>query len=229
MLCLFLQDRKNALEEYVYDTRGKLDERYAVYVQSAEKEKLLVALREAEDWLYSEEGEDTTKSAYVTRLDALKVLGDPITFRYREAEDRQKAISHLRETLNSYMAQATSAEEKFAHIDEKDKQSVVEKVATIQKWLEDQIVRQAERPKNIDPVLTSAEIEKKRDEVIYFATPILTKPKPKPPVPSGTQTPKSRTDTPDPASTSTPPPPKPDGDATAGGETPSGPSEMDVD
>lgn len=227
---MFFKDRKNALEEYVYDTRGKLDDRYASFVQPDEKSKLLVALQEAEDWLYSEEGEDTTKSAYVTRLDALKVLGDPITFRYRESEDRQKSISQLRETLNNYMAQATSTEEKLAHIDEKDKQSVVEKVATVQKWLEDQIVRQAERPKNVDPVLTSAEIEKKRDEVIYFATPILTKPKPKPPVPSGTQTPKSRTDTPDPAAAGTPPPPKPDGDAATGGEAPpSGPSEMDVD
>jgi heat shock 70kDa protein 4 len=208
-----------------------LDERYAPYVQSAEKEKLLVALQEAEDWLYSEEGEDTNKSAYVARLDALKVLGDPITFRYREAEDRQKAISQLRETLNNYMAQATSNDEKLAHIDEKDKQSVVEKVATVQKWLEDQIVRQAERPKNVDPVLTNAEIEKKRDEVIYFATPILTKPKPKPPVASGTQTPKSRTDTPDPAAGNPPPPPKADGDAAPGGDAPPapGPSEMDVD
>ena len=206
-----------------------MDERYASYVQSAEKQKLLAALQEAEDWLYSEEGEDTVKSAYVARLDALKALGDPITFRYRETEDRQKAISQLRETLNNYMAQATSTEEKLAHIDEKDKQSVVEKVATVQKWLEDQIVRQAERPKNIDPVLTSADIEKKRDEIIYFATPILTKPKPKPPVPSGTQTPKSRTDTPDPASAGTQAP-KPDGDAASGGAPPPpGPPEMDVD
>lgn len=228
-LVMDTEDRKNALEEYVYDTRGKLDERYAPYVQPAEKEKLLVALQEAEDWLYSEEGEDTIKSAYVARLTALKVLGDPITFRHREAEERQRSISQLRETLNNYMAQATSNEEKLAHIDAKDKQSVVEKVATVQKWLEDQIVRQAERAKNVDPVLTSAEIEKKRDEVIYFATPILTKPKPKPAVPSGTQTPKSRTDTPDPAGASAPP--KPDGDAAAGEQaTPApGPSEMDVD
>lgn len=221
-LVMDTEDRKNALEEYVYDTRGKLEDRYAPYVQESEKVKLLAALQEAEDWLYSEEGEDNTKSAYVSRLDALKVLGDPITFRYREHEERQRAITSLRETLNNYMSQATSTEERLAHIDEKDKQAVVEKVATIQKWLDDQIVRQLERPKNVDPILTSEEIGKKRDEVIYFATPILTKPKPKPPVPSGTQTPKSRTDTPDQA----PPPPKADGKAE--GETP-GPIEMDVD
>jgi len=102
----------------------------------------------------------------------------------------------------------------------------------VQKWLEDQIVRQAESPKNVDPVLKSVDIEAKRDEVIYFATPILTKPKPKPTVvpgstPSGTpgggtpgtQTPKTGKDTPDPMA---------DGNAKTESEAP-GPSEMDID
>ncbi|KAG6837011.1 hypothetical protein H0H93_016473 [Arthromyces matolae] len=217
-LVMDTEDRKNALEEYVYDTRGKLDDRYAPYVQAPEKEKLLAALQEAEDWLYTEEGEDATKSAYVSHLDSLKVLGDPITFRWKESEERVKATSQLRETINNYMSQATSGEEKFAHIDEKDKQSIVEKVATVQKWLEDQTVRQSERPKNVDPVLTSAEIGKKRDEIIYFATPILTRPKPKPPVPSGTETPKSKTET-----------PKEESKDAPEGEASQGPSEMDVD
>ena len=146
-----MQERKNAVEEYVYDMRSKVEDRYASYIQSEEKSKLLVALQEAEDWLYSEEGEDATKSAYVAKLDGLKEIGDKVVFRYREVDERTKAISQLRETLNSYMAQATSGDEKFAHIEEKDKQAVVEKVATLQKWLEDQIVRQSERPKNVDP------------------------------------------------------------------------------
>ncbi|KAH7928945.1 heat shock protein 70 [Leucogyrophana mollusca] len=226
-LVMDTEDRKNALEEYVYDTRGKLDDRYVSYVQSAEKEKLLGMLQEAEDWLYSEEGEDATKSAYVAKLDALKAIGDPIVFRYREAEERPKAISQLRQTLNDYISQATSADEKYAHIDEKDKQSVVEKSATLQKWLDDQIARQAERPKNSDPVLTSADILKKKDEIIYFAIPILTKPKPKPvkadPTPSGTpnngtQTPQSGTQTPDPGA-----------QAPKAEEEASGPPEMDID
>jgi heat shock protein 4 len=220
-LVMDTEDRKNALEEYVYDTRAKLDERYAPYVKPEEKHNLLAALSEAEDWLYSDEGEDATKSAYVARLDGLKVIGDPITNRYRESEERPRVISQLRETLNKYLADATSTQERLAHIDEKDKQSIVEKCATIQKWLDDQIVRQAERPKNTDPVLLSQDIEKKREEVIYFATPILSKPKPKPPViptptGTGTNTPKTRTDTPDPAG------------AKTEGAAP-GPSEMDVD
>nr|GFD59936.1 heat shock protein 91 [Tanacetum cinerariifolium] len=57
-LVLETEDRKNALEEYVYDMRGKLEDRYAIYVQEKEKSDLLAGLSEAEDWLYSEEGED---------------------------------------------------------------------------------------------------------------------------------------------------------------------------
>lgn len=195
-MCVFLQDRKNALEEYIYDMRNKLDNKFAAYVQSSEKEQLLKLLQEAEDWLYSDDGEDSTKSVYVARLDSLKVLGDPITNRFREAEDRSRVISQLRDTINSYMSQATSGEEKFAHIDEKDKQSIVEKCATVQQWLEDQIARQTEKPKNVDPVLKAVDVNKKRDEIIYFATPILSRLKLKPPKVEGTQTPQSGTETP---------------------------------
>ncbi|KAI9571624.1 HSP70-domain-containing protein [Boletus coccyginus] len=215
------EDRKNALEEYVYDTRDKLDGRYAPYVQSAEKSKLFTLLQEAEDWLYSEEGEDATKSAYVARLDTLKAVGDPVVTRWTEAEERPRAIAELKTSLNDYLAQATSPDDKYAHIDDKDKTAVVEKCATIQKWLDDQIAKQAERPKNEDPVLRVEDIVKKREEVIYFAVPILTKPKPKPlkvetPNGPGTQTPKSRTETPDPG-------------AKQQQQQQQGPSEMDID
>ncbi|KAH9978893.1 heat shock protein 70 [Lactifluus volemus] len=213
-LTMYANDKLVQDTEYIYDMRSKLEDRYASYVQSQEKEALLAELSKDEDWLYSEEGEDATKSAYVARLEAAKKLGDPITTRWRETEERPRAAAQLRETINQYISQATSTEERYAHIDEKDKQSIVEKAATIQKWLEDQSVRQSERAKHSDPVLTAEEISKRRDELIYFATPILSRPKPKPP--SGAETPN--------------PPPK--------GETPQpelkteeqqGPPEMDVD
>ncbi|KAG2154424.1 heat shock protein 70 family [Suillus bovinus] len=227
-LVMDTEDRKNALEEYVYDMRAKLDERYSSFAQAAEKEKLNVMFQEAEDWLYSDEGEDATKSAYVAKLDALKAVGDPIVARYREAEERPKAMAQLRATLNDYISQATSADEKFAHIADSEKQKVVEKCVTVQKWLDDQNARQAERPKNVDPVLTSAEIAKKREDVIYFAIPILTKPKPKPVKVEGTpgtQTPQSGTQTPDAGAQG---PPKGEQEPPKGEEVP-GPPEMDVD
>ncbi|KAF9231839.1 Hsp70 protein-domain-containing protein [Melanogaster broomeanus] len=208
------EDRKNALKEYVYDTRGKLDDRYTPYAPPAEKTKLLGMLKRAMTG-------STSK-----KLDALKAVGDPIVARYREAEERPRTIAELRTTLNEYMSQATSSDEKFAHLDPKDKNAVVEKCATIQKWLEDQIARQAERPKNQDGVLKPADILKKKDGIIYFAIPILTKPKPKVVPPNGTQTPQSGTQTPDPGAKQE----KTQQDAPSKAEEDvPGPPEMDVD
>jgi molecular chaperone DnaK (HSP70) len=42
------EERKNALEEYIYDTRGKLDDIYASYATEAEKEKFRAMLDTAE-------------------------------------------------------------------------------------------------------------------------------------------------------------------------------------
>jgi heat shock 70kDa protein 4 len=42
------EDRKNALEEYIYDTRGKLDDLYAEYATEEEKAKFHAMLDSAE-------------------------------------------------------------------------------------------------------------------------------------------------------------------------------------
>jgi heat shock protein 4 len=199
--------------------RSKLDDRYAQYVTAQDKEQLLARLTQAEDWLYSEEGEDATKSAYTEKIDSLKTLGDPIVFRWQEYQELPRTAALLRDAINQYMSQATSGEERYSHIEPEKLQSVVEKAATIQKWLEDQLARQAEKPKIQPPIVTTEEIKKKREELVYFATPILTKPKPKPaPETSGPTPPKEETSKQE-SATPTPPP-------EAG---PAEPNNMDVD
>jgi len=165
-----------------------LDDRYAPFVQESEKSALLAALSEAEDWLYTEEGEESTKSVYTARLDTLKALGDPIAKRYQEHEERAKSVYLLRETLNTYLVQATSTDDKYSHIEEADKQKVVEKCVVEEQWLKDMEVRQGERAKNVDPVLKNEQVLKKRDEVIYFAAPIMGRQKPKVSVAGGGST-----------------------------------------
>lgn len=215
--------------------RSKLDERYASYVQRDEKETFLSILSAAEDWLYSEEGEDATKSAYTAQLDKLHAMGDPIAFRYTEHSELPKAASLLREAINTYMSQTTAyfnGDEKYAHLEKKDVEGVVEKVALQQKWLDDMMVKQAEREKFKEPVVKSSEIKKRREELVYSATPVMSKPKPKP-----------RVETPPPAQANPPPPPPTSGTHTPntgaeqpaadeeapGTGTPAEPGNMDVD
>lgn len=56
-LVMETEDRKNALEEYVYDVRDKVEGAWKKYVNEADKEQLRSRATEAEDWLYTEEGE----------------------------------------------------------------------------------------------------------------------------------------------------------------------------
>lgn len=66
-------DAKNAVEEYVYEIRGKVDGgEYDKYAEEKTKAQLLHELNETETWLY-EDGFNQEKSVYVKRLDGLKV------------------------------------------------------------------------------------------------------------------------------------------------------------
>ncbi|ETS60751.1 hypothetical protein PaG_04658 [Moesziomyces aphidis] len=171
-LVIDTEDRKNALEEMIYDQRSKLDDRYKLFVTAEEKEKYLAALNAQEEWLYSDEGEDATKSAYVERIDSLQKIGGPIQFREKEFQERPRAASALREAINKYMEMAQGGDEAYSHISEDDKQKVIEKCATVAKWLDDGLYKQSELPKNADPKIVSADMLKKKDEVIYFCHPM---------------------------------------------------------
>lgn len=193
-LVIDTEDRKNALEEMIYDQRSKLDDRYKLFVTAQEKDKYLAALNAQEEWLYSEQGEDATKSAYVERIDALQKIGGPIQFRYTEFQERPKAASALREAINKYMEMAQGGDEAYSHISEDDKQKVIEKCATVAKWLDDGLYKQSELPKNADPKILSSEMLKKKDEVIYFCHPMYVS---RPPIP------RSRFETATPTTTTT--------------------------
>ena len=89
------EDRKNALEEYIYTLRGKLEEEYAPFASEAEKTKLTGMLAKAEEWLY-DEGYDSIKAKYIAKYEELASLGNMIRGRYlaKEEEKRQALRSN---------------------------------------------------------------------------------------------------------------------------------------
>lgn len=92
------EDRKNALEEYIYELRGKLEDQYAAFASEAEKEKLSGLLMKAEDWLY-DEGFDSTKARYIAKYEELASIGNMIRGRFLAAEEEKKGA--LREKLEA--------------------------------------------------------------------------------------------------------------------------------
>ena len=103
------EDRKNALEEYIYELRGKLDEQYKDFASDQEKEKLTGMLLKTEDWLY-EDGYDSSKAKYIAKYEELASIGNVIRGRYlAKEEEKKQAIRQKQE-----QAQASAMAEKLA-------------------------------------------------------------------------------------------------------------------
>lgn len=83
------EDRKNALEEYIYTLRGKLEEEYSPFASDAEKKKLTGMLAKAEEWLY-DDGYDSSKAKYIAKYEELASLGNMIRGRYLAKEEEKK-------------------------------------------------------------------------------------------------------------------------------------------
>lgn len=101
------EDRKNALEEYIYEGRAKIDDLYAPFASEEEKTRVKKALNDAEDWLYND-GEDATKAVYVARMEELRSVLAPIAQRYfdKEEEKRQSYLAAKNEAETMRRAQA---------------------------------------------------------------------------------------------------------------------------
>ncbi|PYH63596.1 Hsp70 chaperone Hsp88 [Aspergillus vadensis CBS 113365] len=82
-------EKKNELESSIYELRDKIDGVYSEFANEEEKDKLRAKLTDTEDWLY-EEGEDTTKSVYVAKMDEIRFVAGPIIQRYREKQEAER-------------------------------------------------------------------------------------------------------------------------------------------
>jgi heat shock protein 4 len=100
------EDRKNALEEYIYENRTKIDDLYSSFASDEEKAKVKKALDDSEEWLY-DEGEDTTKAVYIARMEELRAVVAPIAQRYfdKEEEKRQSYLAAKNEAETMRRAQ----------------------------------------------------------------------------------------------------------------------------
>ncbi|KAG0517223.1 hypothetical protein BDA96_09G070300 [Sorghum bicolor] len=173
------KEKKNAVEAYVYDMRNKLYDKYSDFVTPEEKEGLIAKLQEVEDWLY-EDGEDETKGVYISKLEELKKIGDPIEARYKEWTERGSAVDQLVYCINSFREAALSNDQKFDHIDVSEKQKVINECSEAENWLREKKQQQDALPKHANPVLLVSDLKKKAETLDRFCKPIMTKPKPAP-------------------------------------------------
>lgn len=116
------EDRKNALEEYIYDLRGKLDDIYAPFASEEEKTKLHDLLNKTEDWLY-EDGEDSTKAKYIAKYEELARTGNLIRGRYLAKEEEKKQAYRQKEEAKRAQEMAEKlAADRAAKAEQKEEQ-----------------------------------------------------------------------------------------------------------
>ncbi|KAL9057104.1 MAG: hypothetical protein Q9162_002538 [Coniocarpon cinnabarinum] len=94
------EDKKNELETFIYELRGKVDEQYAPFASEEEKEKIRAKCTESEDWLY-DEGEDATKAVYVSKIEEIRFIAGPVIQRFQDKieEERQEVRRKEEEAL----------------------------------------------------------------------------------------------------------------------------------
>ncbi|CAH2063339.1 unnamed protein product, partial [Iphiclides podalirius] len=176
-------DARNALEEYVYELRGKLSEGETLhdFVADEQRHRLVNQLDGLEQWLY-DEGEDQNRQVYSDKLSELRTEGEPIKQRRLEYELRPGALDDFALTIqltNKAVDQYRSGDAKYSHLADADMQKVVEASKNALNWLENARQALAHTPRYQQPPHTTHQIRQERQNFESIVNPILNKPKPK--------------------------------------------------
>lgn len=174
-------DAKNAVEEYVYEIREKIYGPLEKFIKEEDRCTLSKLLDDTENWLY-EEGEDEKKQVYVDKITELKKHGQPIIYRYREAEERPHAFSELGATLQGVhkaLELYNAKDERYDHLLQSDIEIVEKEWKEKLDWFEMHQNLQNQMSPDVDPVVTVVQIRTQKQSLENTCYPILNKPKPK--------------------------------------------------
>lgn len=105
------EDRKNALEEYIYEVRGKIDEQWAEFANDDEKAKIRSLADAAEEWLY-DDGDDATKAQYIAKYEEIAAVANIVRGRYQSKleEERQAKLAAQEAERARQMAEKLAAD-----------------------------------------------------------------------------------------------------------------------
>lgn len=180
-------DAKNALEEFVYEVRGKIQEdgELSAYIEPDDASKICLQLEDTENWLY-EDGENCEKAVYKDRLAGLRQQVDPIKTRADEYQGHEQAFTELGRTVQlTYKAveQYRAKDPKYDHLTETEILNISEAAQKAQKWYEEARSKLVAVKKTQDPPVKVADIRHENQTLSTCMNSVLNRPKPKPPTP----------------------------------------------
>eukprot|EP00438_Fugacium_kawagutii_P002294 Skav226053 [mRNA] locus=scaffold211:207287:218998:- [translate_table: standard] len=172
-------ERKNDLEGYIFSARAKIADsgEWVPFIAQEDREKFKKDLDKADAF-------DGTKIQFIDKLDELKALGDPVQWRCKEASMREEWLRAVRNTVANYRRVAeTPGDRRYGHIAAEKLEKILVGCKECESWLADMQAKQESMPKHQKPILTCAEMEKRRragsQELAKMADEILRERKPK--------------------------------------------------
>lgn len=156
-------DSRNALEEYIYDWRDKIEsDEYSKYIDQQSRGSFANELRENERWLMDDEdsGEIQSKTIYQERLQGLKSkYSDAILFRIRESENRSSFLEQLGRTIQMGY-KLLESEEPIEGLDKLNEQLVA-----AQQWFDETHSKLSHLDPTQNPPILCSTVQSKIDEL----------------------------------------------------------------
>ncbi|KAK8810452.1 hypothetical protein WA158_007027 [Blastocystis sp. Blastoise] len=173
---------KNELETFVYATRDRLDGIYKPYILPEDAEKIQSNLMKEEDWLYTYDGDHSSKDVYETRLKDLMAQTHGCVSRYEEAEQRTPLINKFNQVINFCMTSLQSTDPKYDHIPAEERKPLIDKTIACKEWFDKTYNALLVQAATEDPVLKCNDLKVKGNNIYEEVYKLLSKPKPAPKV-----------------------------------------------
>ncbi|WOG91848.1 hypothetical protein DCAR_0311103 [Daucus carota subsp. sativus] len=176
------EELKNDLEGYIYATKEKLDsDEFEKVSSSQERQSFIEKLEQVQDWLYND-GENASAAEFQQRLDSLKAIGDPISFRYRELTARPEATQLARRYFDELQQIVQEWETKKSWLPKERIDEVLTDTEKVKNWLVEKEAEQKRTPVSSKPAFTSEELYEKVFDLQDKVASVNRIPKPKPKV-----------------------------------------------
>ena len=156
-------ERRNDLETYVYDIRDKV-ESYAFesFMLPDARTAYVATLEETEEWLYTDEGNESNKKVYIDKLASLRVIGDRVLTLKRERENIGEAVNNFKQARTKDISIVDSEGEQYAHLTKEEREQVRKTWSEGLEYVETGFAKNTSLKNHEDLAITIADIAKKQ-------------------------------------------------------------------
>lgn len=175
------RERKNELESYILDYRSRLSPggMLAEYATENDKKDFLKRCDDDENWLYGD-GDCATMEEYEDRIKALRAVGDPAHRRMKIRDDVEFAITRFNSQMEAAKKIALDRIGKQAHIPEEELQKAAATADEAMAWAASELQKLLALPKTQDGNFSTADLNRKAEEVTIGIRTVANRPAPKP-------------------------------------------------